>query len=577
MPNPIWIPDDGSRRTTGTLLLRGVDDSDLGGTEKRGDTTGVNETSSDDLEGVEDTSVDHVNVLALGAVETLVEVSGVLVGELADNDGALKTGVLDNGSGGAGDGVLDDADTKLLVKVGSGDLVEGLGRGLDEGSATTGQDTLLNSGAGGVQSINESILLLTDLNLGRATNLDDSNTARELGKTFLELLLLVLGGSGVGNDTTDLLTSLSNGVLAATTVEDNGVLLGDGDGTSGSKHVGGGLVKLDVKLISEDGTVGKDGEIAEDGLAVVTETRGLDSSDLELATELVQDADSKSLTLNVLSNDDQRSALLGGDLKSGDDVLDSRDLLLGEEDERVLKLDLLGLGVGDEVGGDESTVESHTLGNLKLIGNGLALLAGDDTLLANLLHGVGNHLTNVDVAVGRDGSDLSDLSAGGDVSLVLLEELDDGLNSSLDTAAEVHGVAAGGNVLDSLGEDGTGENSSGGGTVTGDLVGLGSNILEELGTEVLELVLEAHSAGNGNTIYNDLLEVIQTLGDLGRAKAGLNEDISALGTECGSNGLGEGVDTSEESGTTLNTELELLYKLLAGNSTVMASECHHTL
>lgn len=76
---------------------------------------------------------------------------------------------------------------------------------------------------------------------------------------------------------------------------------------------------------------------------------------------------------------------------------------------------------------------------------------------------------------------------------------------------------------------------------------------------------------------NSLLEVIQTLGDLGRAKAGLNEDISALGTECGSNGLGEGVDTSEESGTTLNTELELLYKLLAGNSTVMASECHHTL
>jgi hypothetical protein len=108
----------------------------------------------------------------------------------------------------------------------------------------------------------------------------------------------------------------------------------------------------------------------------------------------------------------------------------------------------------------------------------------------------------VDVAVGRDGSDLSDLSAGGDITLVLLEELDDGLNGSLDTAAEVHGVAAGSNVLDGLGEDGTGENGSGGGTVTGDLVGLGGNILEELGTEVLELVLKAYSAGNGDTIYN---------------------------------------------------------------------------
>jgi hypothetical protein len=154
----------------------------------------------------------------------------------------------------------------------------------------------------------------------------------------------------------------------------------------------------------------------------------------------------------------------------------------------------------------------------------------------------------VDITVGGDGSNLSDLSAGGNITLVLLEELDDGLDSSLDTAAEVHRVAASGDVLDGLGEDGTGENGSGGGTVTGDLVGLGSNILEELGTKVLELVLEADSAGNGHTI----------LGDLRRTKAGLNEDVSALRTEGSSNSLSEGIDTSEESSTALNTELELL-------------------
>jgi hypothetical protein len=71
--------------------------------------------------------------------------------------------------------------------------------------------------------------------------------------------------------------------------------------------------------------------------------------------------------------------------------------------------------------------------------------------------------------------------------------------------------------------------------------------------------------------------LVRTLGDLGRAEAGLNEDISALGTECGSNRLSEGVDTSEESGTTLNTELELLDCLLIDNSIPMTSEYHHTL
>jgi hypothetical protein len=52
--------------------------------------------------------------------------------------------------------------------------------------------------------------------------------------------------------------------------------------------------------------------------------------------------------------------------------------------------------------------------------------------------------------------------------------------------------------------------------------------------------------------------LVRTLGDLGRAEAGLNEDISALGSEGGSDGLGEGVDTGEKSSAALNTKLELL-------------------
>lgn len=50
-----------------------------------------------------------------------------------------------------------------------------------------------------------------------------------------------------------------------------------------------------------------------------------------------------------------------------------------------------------------------------------------------------------------------------------------------------------------------------------------------------------------------------TLGDLGGSEAGLDQDIATLGTEGGSNGLSQGVDTSEEGGTALNAELELLY------------------
>ena len=269
---------------------------------------------------------------------------------------------------------------------------------------------------------------------------------------------------------------------------------------------------------------------------------------MELATELVEDADSESLTVNVLGDDDKGPAELLGSLKSGDDVLDGGDLLLGEKDKGLLELDLLGLGVGDEVGGDEATVELHALGNLKLVLDGLALLHGDHTLLADLLHCLGKELANELVAVGGDGSDLANLVAGGDVALVGLEVLDDGLNGSLGTSAKVHGVAAGGHVLDGLGEDGAGEHGGRGGTVTGDLVGLAGDILEETSAEVLELVLEGDGAGDGHTV----------LGDLGRAEAGLNEHVAALGTESGGHGPCEGLDTLEKCLSALNAELELL-------------------
>jgi len=104
------------------------------------------------------------------------------------------------------------------------------------------------------------------------------------------------------------------------------------------------------------------------------------------------------------------------------------------------------------------------------------------------------------VAVGRDGGDLGDLVAGCDVPLVRPQVLDDGLNGSLGSAPQVHGVAASGYVLDGLGEDGAGKDSGGGGTVTSNFVSLRGDILEQTSTQVLELVLESDGLCNCNTV-----------------------------------------------------------------------------
>jgi len=482
------------------LLRFGLNNCDLCGSEKGGDTASIDKCGTDDLEGVENTCVDHVHVLALCTVVSHVEVAGVLVSQLAYNNGSFGTGVLNDLASRVSDGVLNNRDTKLLVEVGGLDILKGVDGGLEKTSSTTGKDTLLNGSAGGVQSIDDAILLLTDLNLRGASDLDYGDTAGKLGKTLLELLLLVLGGGGVSHDAADLLAALSDCVLGATAVQEDGVLLGDCDSTGLAEHFSGSLLELDIKVIAEDSTVGQNSDIAKNRLAVVTEARGLDGGDLKLATELVENADSKSLTLDVLSNDEEGTALLLGGLKGGDDILNGGDLPLGQEDQRVLELNLGALGVGDEVGGDVAAVELHSLGDLELILDGLALLDCDDTLLSDLLHGVGEELSNVCVAVGRDSGDLGDLLAGGDLLLVCAQVLNDSLDCGLGTAPQVHRVASGGDVLDSLGEDGAGKDSGSCGTVTSNLVGLGGNVLEKASTEVLELVLEGDGLGNSDTI-----------------------------------------------------------------------------
>lgn len=55
------------------------------------------------------------------------------------------------------------------------------------------------------------------------------------------------------------------------------------------------------------------------------------------------------------------------------------------------------------------------------------------------------------------------------------------------------------------------------------------------------------------------MSIKHTLGDLGGSEAGLDQDIATLGTEGGGNSLGQGVNTSQQGGTAVNTELELLY------------------
>ena len=75
-------------------------------------------------------------------------------------------------------------------------------------------------------------------------------------------------------------------------------------------------------------------------------------------------------------------------------VLDRRDLVRDDEqDVGVVEDGLHALGVGDEVRRDVALVEAHALDEVELHAEGLALLDGDDAVLADLLERLGDHLS----------------------------------------------------------------------------------------------------------------------------------------------------------------------------------------
>ena len=85
------------------------------------------------------------------------------------------------------------------------------------------------------------------------------------------------------------------------------------------------------------------------------------------------------------------------------------ELLLVDEDVGILELGDHLLGVGDEVRREVAAVELHAFDDVELGLGGLGFLDGDDALVADLLHRLGDHLADGGIAVGRDGADLGDL------------------------------------------------------------------------------------------------------------------------------------------------------------------------
>ena len=297
----------------------------------------------------------------------------------------------------------------------------------------------------------------------------------------------------------------------------------------------GALDKLSKKvdrdeLIAQVGTISANND--ETIGRIIAEAWSLDGCDVQGTAELVDDQSGECFAFDVFSNDEEGLAATGNLLEQGQQILHGADLLFVDQDVGIVENGFQALGVGDEVGAEIAAVELHAVNGLQTGVHGLRLFDGDDAVLANYLHGVGNNVADLLVAIGRDGAHLGnrtlvhglrDLAEGAALAplAVLVAGPDHSGDRLLDAALQSGRIRAGGHSLYALAENRLGENSRRGRSVAGDVTGLGSYFADELRAHVFQRVFQVDFLGHRHAV----------LGDGRRSELFLDHNIAALGAQ----------------------------------------------
>jgi hypothetical protein len=329
----------------------------------------------------------------------------------------------------------------------------------------------------------------------------------------------------------------------AGTLDDGGLVLGDDDLLGRAQQVERGVLQLEAHVLADDLAAGQDGDVGQHGLAALAEPGGLDRHRAEGAADLVDHQRGQGLALDVLGDDHERLRRLHDLLEHREHVPHGRDLAAHQQDVWLLEHGLHAVGVGDEVGRDVALVEAHALDQVHLHAEGLRLLDGDDAVLAHLVDGLGDHLTDLGVG-GGDAGHLGDLVLGVDLDRVGLDGLDRGGHGHLDASLERHGVGAGGHVAQALAHHRPGQDGRRRRAVTGYVVGLLGDLLDQLGPDLLVGVLELDLLGDRHAV----------VGDGRRAPLLVEHHVAALRPQRDPHGVRQLVHAGLEGATRLGVE-----------------------
>ena len=229
-------------------------------------------------------------------------------------------------------------------------------------------------------------------------------------------------------------------------------------------------------------------------------------------------------------------------------ILHGRNLLVVQENVRIFESDFHAVRVRDEVRREVATVELHTFDNVEDGFSSLGFFDGDDAIVADLFHSVGEEFANFRVVVSRNRCDLGDVFLAVDLDGHLADFLDHSFDSSVHTALDVHRVCTSSDVLEAFASDCLSENGCSRGTVTSSVRSLVSDFLSHLSAEIFVCVFEFDFLSDRNAVLSDVRST----------EGACDHDVTALRTESNLNCIGELVNALHEGFASCYIKLQLL-------------------
>ena len=175
------------------------------------------------------------------------------------------------------------------------------------------------------------------------------------------------------------------------------------------------------------------------------------------------------------------------------------------------------------------------------------LLNGDNAVVGDLIHGICDERADELVAGGHS-AHAGDVVGAVDLLALGADGGNGGLHGLGHTLLHHDGVGAGGQVLQTLADDGLSQQGGGGGTVAGHVVGLGGNFLHQLSAHVLKGIFQFDLLGDGHAV----------VGDEGSAVLLVKNYVSALGAESDLNSISELINAAKKGVSGINSVVNIL-------------------